>query len=141
MLGGKQRVGKPGVIDLSDLQIAGLLQNFRQSAHVVAVRMGNEPCLHLVAQRGEKPFQEKRLVLHASVHYDQTPPVGLQHVGIADRIDLRRKLPQREARLSFSRSPALARQSGRENGRDGAPEQRDAQKISSFHIAYRFRLT
>ena len=28
MLGGKQRVGKPGVIDLSDLQIAGLLQNF-----------------------------------------------------------------------------------------------------------------
>ena len=91
-----------GGVDAADGQAPGMRQDFAQGAHVIGMRVGDEPRLDVVAQRGQKPAQIGRVACRAAVNDDKLAARAADHVGhhLAGR--LLGQLPKRAGGLPRS---------------------------------------
>ena len=107
-LGINHLVRNAGVVDSLYFEVLHtLLQDFPQSAHVVVVRMRDEPSLHLVSQSPDETAQSERFFRITAVHHDDFSRFRLEDIRVADSVAVRRNLPNRESRALRS-LPCLA---------------------------------
>ena len=92
----QEGIRHPRIDDLVDGYPLRVLQDGGQGLHMVLVRMGDEPEVHVAAGLLDPLPQMRRLGGVPAIHHDHLAAQGPEQVGIADGILHRRNLHQRE---------------------------------------------
>ena len=140
----QERVGDPGIDDFVDGNALRIVQDGRQGLHVILMRVGDEPQVHMVPGFREMLPELLHLGGIAAVHHEHLSSGSFHQIGFADGVGDRRKLFQGKMprgflpeKFLFLLAPArrgAARQGDARGGKSGYFD-----KISSVHLRLSFQ--